>query len=63
MGRLITVAEFAELTTIAESTAYDWRARSIGPLSFKLNGRVVYDLDDVTAWIAAQRQASQKGKS
>jgi predicted DNA-binding transcriptional regulator AlpA len=39
---LVTVAEVAEMTTLAESTLYDWRAKEKGPRSFKLNGRVVY---------------------
>lgn len=60
MGELITVRQLCERSdcfngTVAEATVYDWRARGIGPASFKLNGRVVYDLDDVREWITAQK--------
>jgi predicted DNA-binding transcriptional regulator AlpA len=63
MGRLMTVAEVSELTTLAGSTLYDWRVKKVGPRSFKLNGRVVYDEDDVRGWIEAQRAATATDKA
>jgi predicted DNA-binding transcriptional regulator AlpA len=58
---LVTVAEVAEMTTLAESTLYDWRAKEKGPRSFKLNGRVVYIEREVVEWIAAQQETTSRG--
>lgn len=61
MSALMTVKEFCAETTLAESTAYDWRSRGIGPRSFRLGGRVVYRRAEVEAWLAAQEQATARG--
>jgi predicted site-specific integrase-resolvase len=38
-----------------------WRVRGIGPVYLKLNGRVIYRLQDVEAFEAACRRASTSG--
>lgn len=58
---LLTVKDVAALTTLAESTLFDWRAKSKGPRSFKLNGRVVYAEQDVLDWIGQQQAATTRG--
>lgn len=59
--KLITAAEVEAKTTITRSTLWSWRSRrKVGvPLGFKLAGRLVYDEDEVEAWVAAQRKAGR----
>lgn len=54
--KVISVADAARLTTIAESTWYAWAARhrSDVPQSFKLAGRRVLFEDEVVAWVERQ---------
>jgi predicted DNA-binding transcriptional regulator AlpA len=59
--RLVTVKDVAAMTTLAESTLFDWRAKGKGPRSFKFGARVVYVEADVLEWIAAQQAAEQPG--
>lgn len=56
---LMTVPEVAALCRIDAQTVYSWRARGVGPLTFRLNGRVVADRADVEAWIKAQHAAAR----
>ena len=56
---ILRPAEVAELTGVPVETLKYWRAHRKGPRSYRLEGaRVVYDLADVEAWLAEQRQAS-----
>jgi predicted DNA-binding transcriptional regulator AlpA len=55
MGRIILPPEVSEQTRIAEDTLKYWRYTGTGPPWFKLGGRVVYDSDEVDAWIEQQR--------
>jgi predicted DNA-binding transcriptional regulator AlpA len=59
--RLVTVKEVAAMTTLAESTLFDWRAKGKGPRSFKFGARVVYVEAEVLAWIAAQQDDTSRG--
>lgn len=47
----------SERTGIPINTLRYYRAQGIGPKSFKLGRRVVYDVADVEAWIDAARNA------
>ena len=55
MGRLLTLAEVAEMTRVSPDTLRYWRhIGTAGPRSAKLGRRVVYREEDVLAWIDAQ---------
>lgn len=49
------------MTTLAESTLFDWRSKGKGPRSFKFGARVVYVEAEVLAWIAAQQDDTSRG--
>lgn len=54
-AKYLTTAEVgALLRTPAETVRY-WRHVGTGPRSFKVGRRVLYQVDDVEAWIAAAR--------
>lgn len=57
MGQLLTAEDLEAKTTIATGTWYAWRSKKQPgvPLGFKLAGRVVWDEDDINAWIERQR--------
>jgi DNA-binding transcriptional MerR regulator len=52
---LLTITEAAELLRTPVATLRYWRHLGTGPRSFRLGRRVVYQLTDLEAWIAAQR--------
>ena len=55
MSELLTPAEVARITTLAESTLGDWRKRGEGPRYVRLGcRRVAYRREDVEAWLAQQ---------
>lgn len=54
-GRRMTVAQTAAYMEIATQTLYGLRHRGQGPVSYRIGGRVFYDVADVDAWIAAQK--------
>ena len=57
---LLRTTEVSKFTGIAEGTLRYWRHRNEGPPSFSLGRRVVYDADELSAWIDAQRAAADK---
>jgi predicted DNA-binding transcriptional regulator AlpA len=59
--RFITVADVARMTTLAESTLYDWRGKGKGPRSSKFGARVVYVEAEVLEWIATQQDDTSRG--
>lgn len=60
--RFLNVREVAELTGISVSTHCKWRLEEgRGPPHLKLGRRVVYDRDELLAWMRAQRRTSTKG--
>ena len=63
--KVISIARASELTTIAESTWYDWasRGRQDVPQSFKLAGRRVLFEDEVLAWIEASVPTDGSGSA
>ena len=55
MSKFLTTVEVAELCRTAPETVRFWRHIGKGPSSFKLGRRVLYDVEDVEHWIAAER--------
>jgi predicted DNA-binding transcriptional regulator AlpA len=55
-ARYLTTAEVAEMTRTPAETLRWMRYVSKGPKSFKLGRRVLYDVEDVEAWIAEARK-------
>jgi excisionase family DNA binding protein len=53
--RYLTTAEVAELLRTSPETVRYWRHIGSGPKSFKVGRRVLYDVADVEAFIAAAR--------
>lgn len=60
-SRPLTASEVSEMTGVCHATLRYYRHLGIGPRSFKLGRRVVYDVQDVKAWIAAQKKATSSG--
>lgn len=60
---LLRTDEVSKHTGIAEGTLRYWRHRGEGPPSFSLGRRVVYDADELSAWIDAQRSAADKASA
>jgi len=63
MGKHITMAEVQAqiLPWVALGTLRDWRKKGIGPRSFVVGGRVVYNLDEVQAWVRDREDKSVRG--
>lgn len=57
MGRLLTVAEAAEVLRLKPRTLDNWRSRqkSQGPRYVKIGRKVHYDIDDLLSWIEARK--------
>ena len=53
---LLLTTEASELLRMPEATLRYWRHMGEGPPSFKIGRRVVYDADELQAWVEAQRQ-------
>lgn len=58
--RLNTV-EAAEYTDVPASTLRWYRSTNDGPRSYKLGRHVYYDLEDLDAWIEAERERTGRG--
>jgi predicted DNA-binding transcriptional regulator AlpA len=48
----------AERIGLAPKTLDNWRSAGQGPPYYKLGNRVVYDDDEVDAWLAERRRTS-----
>jgi predicted DNA-binding transcriptional regulator AlpA len=60
--RYLTSVEVAELCRTSPESVRFWRHTGKGPKSFKLGRRVLYDVEDVEAWIAEARNAATAGR-
>jgi hypothetical protein len=49
---LLTAAEAAALLGLSPTTLATWRCLHKGPPYLKIDGRVVYQRDDITSWRA-----------
>ena len=59
MPELMTTAEVAELLRTPAETVRYWRHVGIGPRSFKVGRRVLYDRKDVEAFLEAARRGER----
>lgn len=61
MGRRVHIEEAATYVGSTVNTLRFWKHRGEGPQSFKIGGRVVYDTDDLDAYIELCRAATITG--
>lgn len=60
--RLVRRAELRRIVPLADTTIYDMECKGQFPRRFSLTARcVVWDLDEVEAWLQERHQASTKG--
>lgn len=59
-ARILTLVEVSERTHIPIATLRWYRAKRIGPKTFRLEGRVMAREDDVDEWVEEQYAASTK---
>ncbi len=57
----LSTAEAAQYTGIAESTLRYYRHTNVGPASYRVGNRVIYDLVDLDAWLSAEKAKSLRG--
>lgn len=57
----MTTAQAAEYLGIAQSTLRTWRHARLGPTSFTLGTKVLYDRTDLDAWVAAEKAKTVRG--
>lgn len=62
---LLTASEVADLLRVPLGTLYMWRSLGrdknglpLGPDSFKVGARVLYERSEVERWLAAQRETT-----
>ncbi|WP_406144914.1 helix-turn-helix transcriptional regulator [Streptomyces anulatus] len=55
----VWIAEASRLTGLSVKTLYNYRHQSKGPQSFEIGRKIAYALDDVNAWVAAQRNPAR----
>lgn len=60
MGEYMTTPEVAEICRAAPETVRYWRYVGYGPPSFRVGRRVLYEADDVRAWLAARKAEQTK---
>lgn len=46
---------------VPEATMRYWRTTGMGPRSYRLGRRCVYDVADLEAWITAQKASTGRG--
>ncbi len=52
MEQLLTTADLADMLRTSPATVRYWRHTGYGPLGTKVGRRVLYDRQDVEAWLA-----------
>jgi hypothetical protein len=60
MQELLTPIDVENILHIPERTLSQWRYLGTGPAYFKLGKHVRYRLEDVTAWLEAQRHGAPR---
>lgn len=58
---LLTLHGAAEYTGIAVHTLRRYRCSNSGPESFIVNGKVVYERDELDRWLAEQHRVTRRG--
>lgn len=65
---LLIAAEVSAILRVEESTLYYWRKQTrdtgaqVGPRSFRVQGPVVWDSDDLDEYIRSQRDADESSR-
>lgn len=59
--RPLSVVETAAVCGVTPSAVRSWRSRGIGPRSYRIGSRVLFDRADVHDWIEAQKTATSVG--
>ena len=54
----LTNEQFCRLVDRSHHTSQRWRTQGGGPLFLKVQGRVMYDWDDVMQWLEAQKRTN-----
>jgi DNA-binding transcriptional MerR regulator len=57
---LLTITEAAERLRRPTATLRYWRHKGIGPASFRVGGRVMYDAQALERWLDEQRAKSHR---
>jgi len=57
---LMDVAELASYLGLPVSTVYDWRVHGKGPVAYRFGKHLKFAVSDVRAWVAEQREASDR---
>lgn len=60
-ARSLSTAGASIYTGIPESTLRYYRHLGVGPASYRIRHRVVYDVADLDAWIAAEKAKTVRG--
>ena len=56
--KILTLAEVSEMTRVPLNTLRYWRARDLGPRTFKIGRNVVAYEDDCRAWLERQYETT-----
>lgn len=59
--RLVKIEDAAEITGVPIPTLRWYRAKNQGPKSYRVAGRVVYDLADLDKWLDEQKAQTLRG--
>ena len=57
MPDLLNTVEAAELLRLNPQTLNRWRRQGTGPAYLRVGKKVMYQTDQITAWLTAQRKA------
>ena len=57
---LMDVSELASYLGLPVSTVYDWRVHGKGPVAYRFGKHLKFAVSDVRAWVAEQREASDR---
>lgn len=54
-SRWLAIEELAKYLHLSVRGIYEWRQGRVGPPAFKVGRRLLWDRDEVDAWIRSQR--------
>ena len=55
---LLSIGQLADLLSVSPSLLAKWRMTGNGPRYAKLGRRILYDANDVSKWLKAQKRSS-----
>lgn len=59
---LVTIKDVANILGVKQSTLYSWVTNGSVP-SYKLNGLIRFDLEEIEEWVKRSRQARHEAKT